>query len=231
MKMDDVRLRRAVKHAAEVHGVPVKEVVNEVLGKDDEPEERPGRKRRHTGLWVTLALVVVAFGASVVWLMKFVNGSPSAGQTNLAQVKASAAPTPETPNQLAGLHFAFDYPAAFDQVRQLKTDAAALEQYSLGAKADYRLSIMVRVRPLESGKLDDDAGYRIRRIDPGAYTQTPGEVAGVPVVVMAKTDTSEQTLFSVYKGKMVTVSMTCSGGSKELAAYMAMVKSSLRWRG
>lgn len=179
--------------------------------------------------FVILILVGVIFGAAIIFLMRFVDGpvTGTVSENSLAAAKSSTAPKPERPHQLAGLYVSLDYPAYFDQLAQIKTDATALEQYNLSPKNDYRQTITVRVSSLPGGDPYEDASYRIRHNDTATYRATPNPAD--KSVLMTKVDGSEQTLFVPYGGKLLTVSVTCSSTKTTAAAIMDVIKPSVRW--
>jgi len=187
-------------------------------------------KKRLAKTLSILVLVGLIFGFAIVFLMKFVDG-PVAGKvtdTTLAAAKASAAPTPRTPHQLAGLYVALDYPATYDQLAQIKTDKTALEQYDMSPKGDYRQSIAVHVSDLPSGDPHEDASYRIREMNTAAYKSSvvPGPDR---TILMIKADGSEQTLFVVHKARLLTVSVTSTSTKATAGDIMAVIKPSVRW--
>ena len=116
---DDEEMGRMVQHAAELHGVANKDVVDVLL---DEEEEYEGRSRKRPGLWITLAVVGVIFGVAVVAIMRFLNGPATAGPSVSAQIeqdKQSAQPSPESPS-LMGLKVAFSYPSILSDVERVR---------------------------------------------------------------------------------------------------------------
>jgi len=177
-----------------------------------------------------LILVGAIFGFAIIFLMRFVNGpvSGKVSSTTLADVKASAAPTPLPAHQLAGLYVALDYPATYDQLAQIKTDKTALEQYDMSPKGDYRQSITVHVAELPSGDPHEDASYRIRELNTAEYRSTviPG---GDRTVLMTKADGSEQTLFVVHKARLLTVAVTSTSTKATAKEIMAIIQPSVRW--
>jgi hypothetical protein len=177
-----------------------------------------------------LVLVGLIFGVAIIFLMRFVDGpvSGKVGSTTLADAKAGVVPTPQPPHQLAGLYVALDYPATYDQLAQIKTDKAALEQYDMSPKGDYRQSITVHVADLPSGDPHDDSSYRIREINTADFRSSviPGTDR---TVLMTKTDGSEQTLFVVHKLKLLTVAVTSSSTKATAKEIMAIIQPSVRW--
>ena len=83
MNEEEQDLGRMVQHAAELHGVSNKKVVDTLL---DEEEKYEGRGGRRWGLWVMFVVVGVVFGVAVVWFMKFVNGPAASGPSVATQI-------------------------------------------------------------------------------------------------------------------------------------------------
>jgi hypothetical protein len=224
----DDELRRRVRHAAEVHGVPASEVVDEVLG-EDEPEEEPKKRRHPVGLLVTLVMSCVVFGVGIWWLLKVMDEPAVAGQLMREKIEASASPTPMRPQTFQGLYITFDYPKLFDALGRKANDKKSLEQYTIGSKKDHRWTMQVNVRPLPQGGLYNDAGYRGRTLKPDEYKAEPVKIGGQPgAILMVATKGDERTLYWPMKDKMVTISLSFTGGTKELVSYMQLVMDTLR---
>lgn len=211
------------QYASQIHGAPAFD--------DDEPYDEPKGKRGlgwHLGIWLTLIFVGAMFGTAIVWILKFVDASPSAGQTNLAQMQKAAAPTPVPESFLSGRNFSFSYPGVFNQLSNGKPTARSQEQYSIGSKNNYRRNIMVDVRTLPSGLLDDDSSYRLRTSKPAEYTPTRVQIGGAPAVIMSTADKSEKTLFCVHKGTIITVAVMTTAQGDDIEAFMKTIQTTMR---
>lgn len=243
--MNDDELRQ-VKHAAELHGVPVRQMV-EVLLDDDVgdaeavlteeagPEAGAPKPKSRKLHWTAWTASMVAMGAVVglviVGLLKFVNDPVEAGAKSLQKAQASVAPSvaPDT-SQLSGLYVTLTYPGEFDQVQQVKSNARALEQYRLGSKTNHRRSITVSVWPLPPGGMQDEGSYRVRQLDlAGSYDESREKIAGEDITLMTKADKSEQTLFTTYKDKLLVVAVTSSDSRDDVPKLMNVIKQSVRW--
>lgn len=177
-----------------------------------------------------LILVGVIFGFAIIFLIRFVDG-PVSGKVNtttLADAKASAAPTPQPHQLLSHLDFSLEYPSAFDQVAQIKSDNRSIVQYNIGSKNDYRVSIKVNLSPSETGVMNEDSSYRLRANDTQNYR---AKTVGGPdqAVLMTKLDASEQTLFIMHSGKLLTIAVTSNSTKQTSAEIMAVIQPSVRW--
>jgi hypothetical protein len=239
MSASDDELRRQVRYAAQLHGVTPQEVVAEVAGEEPaeglEPAAVPAgvskRRGRRISLLAAMVSVGVMVGLVIVGVMKFVNDPVEAAATAKGLVKppVSVKPTPTT-SVLSGLYVSMNYPGIFDQLQHMKTDVQSLEQYMLSSKSNYRRTIAVDVRPLVSGGVEDDASYKLRLLHADQYRPSTDKVAGEPVAIMTKLDGREQTLFWAHQGKLLIVSITSSDTMDDVAAFMNVVKPTIRWR-
>jgi hypothetical protein len=226
--------QRMVLHAAQLHGVAEGDVVDAVLDRDDEfeDEELEERGRRgHAGVWVTLAVVVLLFGAGVVVMMKIANGADQSGPTadsGVQAMKQSIAPTPAALPSLTGAYVSFSYPQVFDAVATLANWPTTAERYSIGSKDDYQRSIQVMVEK-DTATPEDDSGFKFRQNSPDQYHAEPVKVGAEPAVVMVKNDNTEQTLYWAHAGMLVVVSVTSTTGSDDLSSFVNVIRSSLKW--
>ena len=230
MQDEEEELGRMVQHAAELHGVSNKDVVDVLL---DEEEEYEGRSRHRPGVWITLVMVGVVFGVAVVAILKFVNGPVVAGpsvQSQIEDSKQSAQPSPDMPS-LEGLKVSFSYPNALSDVSRVR-NAAGIEQYLLRTKGDgASVQIAVSVDSLPSGNLADDSSYQFRTLKSAGYTRSDIKMFGEPAVLLTKQDNTERTIFWPHKGMELTISGTTTGDFSNLTSYMATISNSLRWQG
>ena len=177
-----------------------------------------------------LILVGGIFGFAIIFLIKFVDG-PVSGKINtttLADAKASAVPTPQPNQLLSHLDFSLEYPSAFDQIAQVKSDNRSIVQYTIGSKNDYRMSIKVNLSPSETGVMNEDSSYRLRANDTQNYRAT--KVNGSDeAVLMTKLDASEQTLFIMHGGKLLIIAVTSNSLKTTSAEIMAVIRPSVRW--
>ncbi len=185
--------------------------------------------------WLGWAVMTVTIGTVIgfasVGYLKYVDGPvESKPDKSLSLARKSVSPTPQPPNMFGGLTIEFQYPAVFDMVGQVKTDSQALEQYTIGSKADYSRGISVNVRPLPSGLLEDDSSYRFRQTNTAEYRLAADKIAGEPVAIFSKLDKREQTLFWAHDGREVIVSLTSGNPKDDLTGIMNGIKTSLRWR-
>jgi hypothetical protein len=217
------------QHASTLHGA----AVETAAAAEEQPvaQARGGRAGRRTAWVISMMTMGLLVGAVVIVFIKFVNGP----------VQASAIPPTPTPRaaaiavnqgtiQLAGLYFEMGYPGKFDQLKQLGNDAHSLEQYYVTSKADYRRTMAVAVRPLESSSLDNDANYKVRKIHPETYKERVDKLGGEPVSVMSKIDNTEATLFWAHKGRVLSVSMTSTNPDDVLADYIKLIEPTFRWK-
>jgi hypothetical protein len=233
-------LERMVLEASELHGVPPKKVIKtvfededdldeeELLDDDDEDEEKP---RSKVGLWVTIVFIGVFFGGAIVvlmWLSKLSDKAGPEANNYLQQTVKSIAPSPPAVPMLAGLYILFQYPPVFNNVQALPNLPTTSERYMIGSSADYHRTISVMVDKF--GSLAGDSNYLVRQEDPSEYTPDNIKVEGEPAVVMVKGDGTEQTLFWAHAAHVVVVSIDSNNGTDNLAKYMAVVQTSLRWR-
>lgn len=187
-------------------------------------------KSRLVKTFTILILVGGIFGFAIVFLIRFVDG-PVSGKVNtttLADAKAGAAPTPQPNQLLSHLDFSLEYPSAFDQVAQIKSDNRSIVQYNIGSKNDYRVSIKVNLSPSETGVMNEDSSYRLRANDTQNYrAKTVG--GSDQAVLMTKLDASEQTLFIMHRGKLLTIAVTSNSTKQTSAEIMAVIQPSVRW--
>ena len=185
-------------------------------------------RRRLFKILGMLVFVGGLFGAAIIFLIRFVDGPVQGKMTTVGDVKASIQPTPQPPQQLAGLYVRMSYPATFDQLARITTDSLALEQYNMGSQKDYRQAITVHVAPLPTGDMMEDSSYRIRADDPATYKSTP--ITSVDkTVLMTKLDKSEQTLFVYHAAKLLTVSATSTSTKTPASEIMAVIQPSIAW--
>ncbi len=199
---------------------------------EEDDSRTEGRTAKRVARGVSLVVVGAVLGLVIVGIMKFVNDPAQANTQSLSKAQASVAPTPYKPpvNQLGGLNVSFSYPGEFDQMSPLKNSPRALEQYMLGSKGNYRHSIAVEVNPLDAAGLSEDANYRVRMMHPADYSESREQIRGEIVVFMTKSDKSEQTMFWAHDAKVLMVAITTTDPHDDLAAFMAVIKSSVRWR-
>jgi hypothetical protein len=228
--VNDEELRRKVQHAAELHGVTPAEVVEDVANDEDiEEAKKPKSKWEKRVAWsVSLVVVGVLVGGAIVGLMKLMNDPVvTTDGITLGEARKAIEPTPLAASHLSGQYIEFDHPGIFNRTGNQKNWALALEQFHLTAKSDYRWSMEVTVRPTDFDRLDEDSAYKFRTLN---REYTPEKVEGLTAIIMVKADKSERTLFWLKNRKLVTVSMTYSGGTIKLADHMAVIAKSIRWR-
>jgi hypothetical protein len=218
--------RLPAPHANVLHGVTADPIENIV------EQEMLAAKPRHghrAGWTLSMIVMGVLVGILVIVFLRFVNGPVQANAL-------AATPSPNTvlvpktgTSQLAGLYFDMTYPGIFDQVKQLKNDSRALEQYIISSRADYRRSMAVAVHPLEANLLDNDSNYKFRKIHPETYKERTDTLVGEPVVIMSKVDNTEETLFWPHQSRIWTVSLTSSNPNDTLKEFMTAIEPNLRW--
>jgi hypothetical protein len=220
------------RHAAEMHGVPVKEVVDTVLGDDDEAEDdAEAPKRNHVGIWITLVVIGAAFGLVIVFFMKLANSADQSGpvaEAGIQAVAASIAPTPRGLPGLKGHYIWFSYPAVFDTVQNAQNWPNTAERYIIGSTSDYRRQITVTVET-NTPSPSDDSGYQFRTDNPSDYTPQDTKILGEPAVIMVKSDGTERTLYWAHTGMLAIVSVTSTSGTDDLAQFMSVILSNMRW--
>lgn len=227
---EEEELEAKVRYAAELHGVRPKDVVDTVFDEDDEDleEYEEERRRPRVGFWVTLACVGVSFGLGIVFLMKLANAADKAGpvaEAGMEALQKSIAPTPAANPTLSGTHIIFTYPAVFDEVEHPANWSNTTERYTLSSKSDYRKTIQAYVENAPGGQ--GDSGYMYRSQDKTDYQPVSVKVMGEPALVFVKSDNSERTLYWQHAGHVVI--MSAVGEPNELAGYMDVISSSLRW--
>ncbi len=212
---------RPNQHASQLHGAPTP---------DNNEELATIRPRRRWRRWVFYRVIIgVIVGFVIVGIIKLLN-DPVVG-TALPQKQFVASPTPKAGlNELAGLIIDLNYPSAFDQVSRVSSSPSALEQYVISSKAQYRRSIAVSVFNLPSGNLDDDSSYKYRLINPSLYKASAGAVKTEPVVLMAKNDHTELTMFWAHGGKLVIVAITSTASGDDVNTFMQAIMPTVRWR-
>jgi hypothetical protein len=256
--MSDDELKQMVQHLAKIHGVTPEHLVAEVAGEhfpleDEGPEEDvvdavdestgdgeipkviPEVKKKGKIHWVSwsVSLVIVGcvLGVIIIIFMKFLNGPATAQATPLTATQGIPTPEPKAGNgQLSGLYITMQYPGVFDQVSRVKNDNSALEQYNITSSGNYREQISVDVSQLPSGGLNDDSSYRYRSINPDLYTPSKATLQGEPVVLMTKSDNTEQTLFWVHGGYELIIAITSSDVTDNVKAYMSAIMPTIRWK-
>lgn len=228
--------KRQVVHAAELHGVPVQEVVETILdedgdGFDDRLEDGEERPNRHIGAWVTTGIIGLVFGIAIIVLIRWATESDQAGPNANAGPKAiaqSIAPTPLEEGAFQGHYIAFSYPGEFNTVKALPAIPNSAERYIIGSTGDYRRSIDVEVES-NTPVITDDSGYQYRHMTPSLYQPVTTAVDSEPATVMVGTDGTERTLYWAHAGYTVIVSLADTTGTDNLAAYMQTIISSLHW--
>jgi hypothetical protein len=236
----DDEIVQLAKHAAELHGVPVQEVVETVLGDDDDEEAEVGAesdeeapKRRHVGLWITVVCVGIAFGLVIVFFMRLANTADQSGPKAIAGIQAvetSIQPTPRGLPGLKGHYIWFSYPAVFDTVQNLANWPTTAERYIIGSTADYRRQITVTVEN-NTPEAKDDSGFQFRTDNPSDYTPQSTLVMGEAATIMVKSDGTERTLYWPHAGMLAVVSVTSTSGTDNLAQFMSVIIANMRWAG
>lgn len=170
--------------------------------------------------------IVICLGLGI---FHFLEGPSVAGAAMIDPTKdlITAKPRPRT---LQGIAIMFSYPESFDLVSRLNTDKTALEQYNLGNSRKVQQTIAVSVRPLPTGLLNDDSSWRIRVQDSAQYASNKEILQNEPVAVMTKIDKTEKTLFWVHQGKLLIIAITTNDPNDDLAAMLASIKPTIRWR-
>jgi hypothetical protein len=209
---------------------PVVEAAPEVVAP---AEQQRGLSRGKLVRWGIIMVVVGAcFGLVIVAVLKYiVNPVEGVVVTNgLSQARASVAPKAQAPNELGGLLIEFKYPAIFDSVSQVKTDAHAVEQYNITSRKDYRRGIAVNVRELPAGGLSQDSGYRFREVSTQQYRLQASTQKGDEVVRASKLDRQEATVFWVHGQHLASVSVTAMDPDDDVEAMLTSIMATLRWR-
>jgi hypothetical protein len=230
--------QRLVLHAASLHDVATKEVVEAVLDEDDDDAEFDDEfdadergRRSHAGLWVTLAVTAGLFGLGIFLVMKFVNkvdDSGPAANSGVQAMEASIKPTPPGLPSLTGQYISFSYPQVFDSVKTLPNWPTTAERYSIGSTGDYRRSIQVMVEN-NTAQPTDDSGYEFRSNTPSQYKPHDVKVGTEVAVVMVKSDNTEQTIYWPHAGKLAVISVTSSNGTDDLNSFVSTITGSLKW--
>lgn len=227
-----------VQHAAELHGVPVKEVIDTVLDEDEEDEDFDDEDslddapKRHVGAWITTLVIGCLFGLGIVFLIHWAEESDTSGPatTTVQAAEQSLEPTP-TPAALPSItskYITFSYPSLFNTVREEQNIPNSEERYIIESTADYRREIAVEVEG-NTPTVGDDSGYQYRTLNPSLYQPEDTKVDGEPAVIMVGTDGTERTLYWAHAGSVVIISLTDTTGADNLAAFMDTIVGSLRW--
>jgi hypothetical protein len=206
-------------HADHLHGAA-----------SEAPIEADERSRPWWRWFIGMVAIGVALGIVLVLAYRFVNGPVSASASGIALPTVTATPTPKPTNHLTGLDIEFDYPGIFDELGHVNNDAQAVEQYNISSKADYRRVIAVSVHPLPSGSLAEDSNYRYRQNNPSIYTETKGKIGTAVVVLMTKTDKTEQTLFWVNNKRIAIFAITSTVPHDDVLSFMQFVMPTIGWR-
>ena len=213
-------VQRSFQHASDFHGAP---------GDETNAPPEPRRRRHWLRYVIILVLVGAVIGFVLVALIKLLNDPVvSAGTT--AVVAQTPAPATPSLNTLTGLTIEMNYPSSFDEVARVSNTSSAIEQYVISSKAEYRRSIAVTVFPLPTNKVDDDASYKYRLINPDLYTLTTAKVGSEAVSLMTKSDHTERTLFWAHGGKLLIVSITSTASGDNVNDFMSVVMPTIRWR-
>ena len=227
------KTRNLVKHASQLHGVPVEEVVNTILDEDDEADEdeyENGRGAKRVGLWVTLVVVGIMFGVGIIFLMRFTNGSDQTGpsaQAGIQAVQKSAQPTPVPDPSYSGTYVTFMYPSTFNNVKMQPPTGIWAEQFTINSTTNFDREIAVSVENIATAQTD--SGYMYRNMTPALYHAEKTTVMNEPAVVMVKADNTERTLYWAHGGKLVVVSITDTNAGEDIVSYVSLVTSTLRW--
>jgi hypothetical protein len=232
-------LGRLVMHAAELHGVSSKEVVDTVLDHDtgyeddeylDEELDEVPRKWWGPGVWITFVFVGGIFGlgiAGLIWLSHMATG-PSAS-SGVTAFNASVAPKPLSNQTFLSPSLVFSYPGEFNTMSTEANWPNTTERYMIGSSGDYRRSISVMIES-NAPMLTSDSGYQFRSEANSGYTPQNVTVSGSSAVVMVKGDNTERTLYWEHAGMLVVMSVVSTNGTDNVEQYMDTIVSSLRWR-
>ena len=190
---------------------------------------RPHKSRRWIANLIGLAFVGGVVGVAIVGVIKLAN-DPASATITAATLKSQTSPSPSPNGELNGLYVDMSYPGAFNQVAQVKTDTNGLEEYTINSSANYRREITVDVKTLASGLPNDDANYRLREIQNTLYTPSQQTINEQVVYIMTKGDNTEETFFWPHAGKMLVVAITSTDPGDHVAAYLAAILPTVRWK-
>jgi hypothetical protein len=226
--------RQLVRYAAELHGVSAEDVAHVVTDDDDdeadEDEDEARRGSKHIGIWATMVVVGVMFGFGIIFLMRFTSGSDSTGpnaQAAIQAVQKSIQPTPSANPSYSGTYISFNYPSTFNNVKMQPSTGIWAEQFTINSTTNFDREIAVSVENVATAQTD--SGYMYRNMTPSLYTPAKTTVMNEAATVMVKADNTERTLYWEHGGKLVVVSITDTNAGEDIASYMTLVTSTLRW--
>jgi hypothetical protein len=130
---------------------------------------------------------------------------------------------------LSGRYINFKYTNVYQSVKQ-DVGGISLESYSLTANTNYEKHLAVAVYSLQDNALESLSPYNVRLVQPSLYKRSEAVVAGNPVIMFAKSDGSEQTVFLTRGDKVASLSFTTTGTYDDLTHEVDTILQTFSWK-
>jgi len=186
------------------------------------------KKGKALKIFCLLLLIIIV--AAVVWFLR------NANQPAVGTIKT--APAIETPateyERVEGEAFSFRRGSAY-KVKPTQDSKIYTEQFvfsQINADTASSKNLSVSIRPLINTKLDDEAGYKLRKQNSKTYSHSTKSVQAQNVDVFIKTsEGNEATAYWVHGGKLLSVSLTSVYVNvEELQTELVDTLNSVEWQ-
>ena len=195
--------------------------------------KKPRNRRRKIIISILVIMLLMTGGATFA-LIKIMMGPAEGVVINSFPEARSTEPVVEL-EQFEGKYLTFAYPNTFVVQPQRKDDTNNLETNTFIASGMMSKILTVTVTNLPSGKLEDDASYYMRSLNPQTYQMKPLTIQNEKVVVALNTKDSQQAAFWVHKSasgnRLLTFAVSSVSINSQATAqeYQTMLES-IRWR-
>lgn len=179
---------------------------------------------------IVLTVLTALFGGSGYAVVKVLSG-PSEG-TVFSSSPPVAPPAAVELEQFDGTYISFARPMNYKLQPPPKVpEITALETHSFITTGIMRKTVSATVTNFPSGRLDDDASYYMRKINPDKYVLTPQTIKGEKVVVTSSKSENLLVAFWPHGGKLLTFTMTgtTTDANATTDEYQKMLES-VSWR-
>lgn len=194
--------------------------------------KQPKSRKRKFAKWLTIfAVLSIMLGAGGYAASQMLIG-PSEGVivNAVPEFRSRAVPAVEY-EQYEGTYLTFAYPNTYKVQPANKDNPNGLETHTLIASGLMSKIVTVTASRLPSGRLEDDASYYMRTLNPQTYKITPQTIQGEKVMVALNAKDSQQSAFWAHGGKLLTFTISSISINSEatMQEYQKMLES-VRWR-
>lgn len=168
---------------------------------------RPPKKSKKRVFWLVLLAIVAVLGLVGYRMAQSLLG-PAYGTVVTTVPLAQQAPPPVELEQFDGKHLSFARPITYEQRPPRPDEAKSLESHTFISSGMISKVLLVTVNTLPSGRLEDDASYHMRTLNPDRYKIREIKVKEEKVMIATNTAEHQQTAFWPHGGKLLTFTLT-----------------------